>query len=111
MLSYTIIYNPASGHAKGPTAAEQLKAKLEDRQRQVSMAPTKSADAPEILLIKPNRILLLQLAEMARLTKSLPGSHRANNRQHSLFYRKARSTTWLKSCIFRCCCHWRSRTF
>ncbi len=44
MLSYTIIYNPASGHAKGPTAAEQLKAKLEDRQRQVSMAPTKSAD-------------------------------------------------------------------
>ena len=97
MLSYTIIYNPASGHAKGPTAAEQLKAKLEDRQRQVTMAPTK-------------RILSLQLAEMARLTKSLPGSHRANNRQRSLFYRKARSITWLKSCIFRYCCHWRSRT-
>lgn len=44
MLSYTIIYNPASGHSKGPTAAEQLKTKLEDRQHQVTMAPTKSAD-------------------------------------------------------------------
>ena len=44
MLSYTIIYNPASGHAKGPTAAEVLKAKLEDRQRLVTMKPTKNAD-------------------------------------------------------------------
>ena len=99
MLSYTIIYNPASGHAKGPTAAEQLKAKLEDRQRQVSMAPTKSADDAR------------NFAYQAQSDIVVAGSHRANNRQHSLFYRKARSITWLKSCIFRYCCHWRSRTF
>ena len=97
MLSYTIIYNPASGHAKGPTAAEQLKAKLEDRQRQVSMAPTKSADDARNFAYQAQSDIVVAVGGDGTINQVVAGL--------------ARSTTWLKSCIFRCCCHWRSRTF